>query len=186
MISFAMCGSFCTHKASLDVLHSLCSENDVLPLVSESVYCTDTRFGTAATLLLNLEETTGHTVMHTIKEAEALGPSIDSEALIICPCTGNTLGKLAHGITDTSVTMAAKAHFRCNKPVVIALASNDALGANLANLGTLLNRKNVYIVPMYQDDPIKKPHSLVADMSLTCATLGAARKGIQIRPIFLQ
>lgn len=185
MISFAMCGSFCTHRRALDVLRSLCRSFDVLPLVSETVYSTDTRFGNAASLRLELEETTGHSVIHTVKDAESLGPAIDSDALVICPCTGNTLAKLAHGITDSCVTMAAKAHLRCNKPVIIALASNDALGANLSNLGVLLNRKNVYTVPMHQDDPIKKPHSLVAEMSLTEQALDAARQGIQLRPVFL-
>lgn len=185
MISFAMCGSFCTHSASLEVLRALCRENDVLPIVSETVYESDTRFGTAAALKLCLEETTGHRVIHTVREAEVLGPDQSSECLVICPTTGNTLSKLALGITDSSVTMAAKAHLRTDRPVILAIASNDALGASLSNIATLLNRKNYYIVPMIQDDTVKKPHSLVADFSRVGDALDAARHETQLRPLFL-
>ena len=123
--------------------------------------------------------------IHTITGAEPLGPKEPLDALIICPCTGNTLAKMAMGVTDTSVTMAAKAHLRCDRPLVIVLASNDALSANLKNIGTLLQKKSVYFVPMRQDDPQKKPHSLVADFSLLPQTLEGALTGIQIRPIFI-
>lgn len=185
MISFAMCGSFCTHAASLEVLRELCRNEDVLPIVSNTVYETDTRFGTAAKLKLLLEETTGRRVIHTVTDAELLGPDQSSECLIICPTTGNTLTKLALGITDSSVTMAAKAHLRTDRPVILAIAPNDALGASLESISKLLNRKNFYIVPMLQDDTVKKPHSLVADFSRVKDALDAARQGKQLRPVFL-
>lgn len=186
MIGFAFCGSFCTHKVCLSVMERLTAEVEVLPIFSYSVFSTDTRFGTADHLKSKVESLTGKSIIHTIDEAEPLGPRIALEAMIIAPCTGNTLAKLAHGITDTPVTMAAKAHMRCGRPLVIALASNDALAANLENIALLLNRKNVYFVPLIQDDPEKKPHSLVADFSLTAETYRAALTGRQIRPIFLE
>jgi dipicolinate synthase subunit B len=123
--------------------------------------------------------------IHTVVDAEPLGPKITLDALVICPCTGNTLAKMAQGITDTAVTMAAKAHLRSDRPLVIALASNDALSANLGNIAKLLTRKNIYFVPMLQDDPNKKPHSLVADFSLIEKTLDYAMTGKQIRKLFL-
>ena len=123
--------------------------------------------------------------MHTITDAEPLGPKIALDALVICPCTGNTLAKMAQGITDTAVTMAAKAHLRGDRPLIIALASNDALSANLKNIATMLNRKHVYFVPMNQDDPQKKPHSLVADFSLLRPTFDAAMRGEQYQKIFI-
>ena len=124
-------------------------------------------------------------MIHSIVEAEPLGPKSPLEALVICPCTGNTLAKMANGITDTAVTMAAKAHLRSDRPLVIALASNDALSANLKNIGQLLTRKNVYFVPMKQDDPKEKPHSLVADFSQLAPTLEAALKGKQYQRLFV-
>ena len=127
----------------------------------------------------------GREVIHTVKDAEPLGPSIDLEALIIAPCTGNTLAKMARGITDGAVTMAAKAHLRCDRPLLIALASNDAMSANLPSVGIMLQRKNVYFVPMRQDDPEKKPHSLIADFSMISEALKAMRTGRQLRPLFL-
>ena len=185
MIGFAMCGSYCTHATSLRALERLLEKGyDVLPIVSENVYKTDTRFGKAAELLEKLERLCGHECIHTVVDAEPLGPTAPLESLILCPCTGNTLAKMANGITDTSVTMAAKAHLRSNRPLVIALASNDAMSANLGNIALLLNRKSVYFVPMRQDDPNSKPHSLVADFSLIEPTLDAAMKGTQYRKIF--
>ena len=186
MIGYALCGSFCTHAASLKTLELLLAAgNDVLPIVSETAASTDTRFGTAKNLLETLEQMTGRPPITTIREAEPLGPKIPLEALIISPCTGNTLAKLAHGITDTAVCMAAKAHLRCGRPVLIALASNDALSANLGNLALLLQRKNVFFVPLSQDDPIQKPHSLVADFKKLPAAYTAMRAGKQLRPLFL-
>lgn len=185
MIGFAMCGSFCTLDKSLDVLASLCVKYDVQPIMSQITYATDTRFGTASLFRERAEALCGHKIIHTVTEAEPLGPDRPLDALVICPCTGNTLAKLAHGITDTSVCMAAKAHLRANRPLIIAAASNDAMSANLSNIATLLNRKHVYFVPMHQDDPVKKPHSLVADFSLVEPALDAALEGKQLRKLFL-
>ena len=186
MIGYALCGSFCTHSESINVLKHLVKANDVLPIVSFNAGSLDTRFGKARELIDQLEKLTGNCVITTIEDAEPLGPKIKLEGLIIAPCTGNTLAKLASGITDTPVTMAAKAHLRSNRPLVIALASNDAMSANLENIGRLLNRKNVFFVPMLQDDPYNKPHSLVADFSLTKETFDGAIRGEQIRPIFIE
>ncbi len=186
MIGYALCGSYCTHAASLLQIEGLIAHGyDLLPIVSENVYNTDTRFGKSSDLVTGLENICHHGVVHTIVDAEPLGPKISLEAMIICPCTGNTLAKLAAGITDTAVCMAAKAHLRGNRPLVIALASNDALSANLKNIATLLSRKHVYFVPMRQDDPQKKPHSLIADFSLLLPTLECALKGEQFQKIFV-
>ncbi|MBQ8208213.1 MAG: dipicolinate synthase subunit B [Clostridia bacterium] len=186
MIGYALCGSFCTFTKSLEMLKGLISKGlDIQPIMSENAYSTDTRFWIAEEFRVKIEDLCGRKIIHTIADAEPLGPKIALEALVIAPCTGNTLAKIAGGITDTSVTMAAKAHLRSDRPLVIALASNDALSANLRNIGTLLSRKHVYFVPMVQDDPEKKPHSLVADFTLLEETLTGAVKGLQIRKIFL-
>ncbi|MBE6554787.1 MAG: dipicolinate synthase subunit B [Ruminococcaceae bacterium] len=184
MIGFAMCGSFCTLRRALVEMERLTATFDVQGIVSENVYSTDTRFARAADIVDEIGELTGKSVIHSIVEAEPLGPTSPLEALIICPCTGNTLAKMANGITDSAVTMAAKAHLRGNRPLVIALASNDALSANLKNIGEMLTRKHVYFVPMKQDDPDRKPHSLVADFSLLPETLEAALAGKQYQRIF--
>ena len=186
MIGYAMCGSFCTHKASLLQLEALIERGfEVLPVMSEIVYNTSTRFGEAEALVARVEELCSRKVVHSIVDAEPLGPRIELDAMIICPCTGNTLAKLAAGITDTAVCMAAKAHLRGDRPLVITLASNDALSANMKNIAAMLNRKCVYFVPMRQDDPEKKPHSLVADFSLLYPTLEAALEGKQYRKVFI-
>jgi dipicolinate synthase subunit B len=185
-VGFAMCGSFCTHARALEKLYELVNSGfDVIPVMSENVYTTDTRFGRAKELIDRVEEICSHKVIHTIVDAEPLGPEIKLDAMLICPCTGNTLAKLAAGITDTSVCMAAKAHLRGDRPLVITLASNDAMSANMKNIATLLNRKHVYFVPMRQDDPEKKPHSLVADFELLMPTLGASLEGKQYRKVFI-
>ncbi len=186
MIGYAFCGSFCTHKKSLEQLKSLANQGyDILPIMSENVYNTDTYFGTASDLKNEVKKITGHEIIHTIVDAEPLGPKIHLDALILAPCTGNTLAKIARGITDTSVTMATKAHLRSDRPTVIALCSNDALSANLQNISILLERKNVFFVPMKQDDPNKKPHSLVAEFSLLSETLKGALCSKQVRPLFI-
>ena len=186
MIGFAMCGSYCTHKYAIEELEKLIKAgHEVIPIVSENVYSTDTRFGTAKDLQNKLYELTGREVISSIVDAEPLGPKIKLDTLIICPCTGNTLAKMAQGITDTAVSMAAKAHLRSNRTLVIALASNDALSANLKNISTMLNRKNVFFVPMTQDDPEGKPHSLVASFSLLTPTLDGALRGKQYQKIFI-
>ena len=159
MIGYALCGSFCTFQSAYNVLEMLKEKyNDVLPIMSTNAYTTDTRFGKSEEWNKKIESICQNTIIHTISGAEPLGPKIPLDALIIAPCTGNTLAKIANGITDTPVCMAAKAHLRSDRPLVIALASNDAMSANLGNIGKLLNRKNVYFVPMAQDDPVKKPH----------------------------
>ena len=185
MIGYAMCGSFCTLKQSLKILTELTQHYEVLPIMSNMTYETDTRFGTAESYIQKVEALCGHSIIHTIADAEPLGPACPLEALMIAPCTGNTLAKIARGITDTPVCMAAKAHLRSDRPLVIALASNDAMSANLGNIAILLNRKYVYFTPMRQDDPESKPHSLVADFSLAIPTLDAALDGRQLRPLFL-
>ena len=186
MIGFAMCGSYCTHRRALAELEKLVKQgHEVLPIVSENVASTDTRFGSANELRKRLYEITGREAIRTVVDAEPLGPKIKLDALIICPCTGNTLAKMAQGITDTAVSMAAKAHLRSNRTLVIALASNDALSSNLKNISAMLNRKNVFFVPMEQDDPSGKPHSLVASFDLLAPTLEAAMEGRQIQKIFV-
>lgn len=185
MIGFCFCGSFCTHKIAVEQLKVLLSCGyKIQPIMSDNVYYTDTHFGKCEDLKREVTELCGREIIHTIVDAEPLGPKTPLDAMVICPCTGNTLAKLANGITDTAVTMAAKAHLRSDRPLVITLASNDALSANLGNIGTLLNRKSVYFVPLSQDDPNKKPHSLVADFSLVLPTLELALQGKQYGRIF--
>ena len=184
-LGFALTGSFCNHRAALDVLSCLTGAWDLVPILSFHAAGTDTRFGRAADLCAEVEALAGRPPVTTIAEAERFGPSDPLDALLVCPCTGNTLAKLAHGITDTPVTMAAKAHLRTDRPVLIALASNDAMSANLGNIGTLLNRKNVWFVPMRQDDPRGKPHSLVADFTRVPKALAAMTAGHQLLPLFL-
>lgn len=185
MIGYAFCGSFCTHQKSLVQLELLLKKGyEIQPIMSECVYTTDTRFGEAETLRSRVEALCQKNIIHTIVDAEPLGPKIDLEALVICPCTGNTLAKIANGITDTAVCMAAKAQLRSDKPLIVALASNDALSANLRNIATLLSKKYVYFVPMIQDDPVAKPHSLVANFDRLPETLERALNGYQYRKVF--
>lgn len=185
-IGFALCGSFCTLRRAMETLEVVAGRySDVVPIVSETVAATDTRFGNAHDFMREMERICDRRVISTVKEAEPIGPKQLLDVLVICPCTGNTLGKLAGGITDTSVTMAAKAHLRNGRPLVIALSSNDGLGAAAPNIGTLLGRKNVYLVPFRQDDPVSKPTSLVADFSLVPETIEAALSHRQIQPLLL-
>lgn len=164
-IGYALCGSFCTHAQSMAVLETLVKTYTVVPILSEHAAYTDTRFGKAADLRQRLTMLCGRGPICTIADAEPLGPAEPLDLLVIAPCTGNTLAKLAHGITDTAVTMAAKAHLRADRPLLLALATNDALSANLGNIAVMRGRKHVYFVPLAMDDPVKKPHSLVADFS---------------------
>lgn len=157
---------------------------EVQPIMSPYVYSADTRFTVAATFRERVEAICGREIIHTVEGAEPLGPKTPLEALIIAPCTGNTLAKISAGITDTSVTMAAKAHLRADRPLLIALASNDAMSQNLPNIARLLARKSVFFVPMRQDDPEHKPHSLIADFSRIGECLEAALVGRQQRPLF--
>lgn len=186
MIGYAFCGSFCTLSHSLAALRRLRADGeDVLPIFSESVTSTDTRFWQAEEFGRAVTQLCGRDAVRTIVDAEPLGPATPLDALVISPCTGNTLAKIANGITDTAVTMAAKAHLRQDRPLLLALASNDSMAANLANISRLLLRKSVYFVPMRQDDPERKPHSLVADFTFLSDCLTAAKCGKQLRPLFL-
>lgn len=184
MTGFAFCGSFCNMGNAVGVLRTFIDRGEeILPIMSENVYHTDTRFGKAADFICEVESLCGRSIIHTIPEAEPIGPKIKLDALIICPCTGNTCAKMAHGICDTAVAMAAKAHLRNERPIVIALATNDALSLCAPNIGTLLQRKNVYFVPLSEDDPNSKPRSLVCDFGRVYDTVVAAREGKQIQPI---
>lgn len=186
MIGYALCGSFCTFNESYKCLKLLKEKyGDIIPIMSYNAFNTDTRFGDHDEWNRRIETLCGKRIISSIVDAEPLGPKVSLDALVIAPCTGNTLAKIANGITDTPVCMAAKAHLRSDRPLVIALASNDAMSANFGNIGKLINRKNVYFVPMVQDDPLKKPHSLVADFSLLDETLSKALDGKQIRKIFI-
>lgn len=186
-VGFAVCGSFCTHAKVLEALGELVKEYEtVIPIASEMSAFTDTRFGSADDLLGRLEELTGREVWYDIPSIEPIGPKKLLDVLVIAPATGNTVAKLAAGITDTAVTMAAKAHLRNGGPVVIALASNDGLSAGAKNIGELLVRKNYYFVPFGQDNAIQKPCSLVADFSKITETVDAALRGEQIQPLLLR
>ena len=185
-VGFALCGSFCTHGRALLELEKLCGEyGTVIPILSEACRRTDTRFGKAEELRAAVERLTGQKALDSIPEVEPIGPKKLLDVLVIAPCTGNTLAKLAGGVTDTAVTMAAKAHLRNGRPVVIAMATNDGLSAAARNIGELLVRKDYYFVPFGQDDPEKKPRSLVADFSRIGETIDAALEGRQLQPILL-
>lgn len=182
---FALTGSFCTFSKVIPQMKKLMDAGyEVIPIMSETSYSTDTRFGKAEDFRGEIREITGKEIISTITGAEPIGPQKLLDILVIAPCTGNTLGKLACGITDTCVTMAVKAHLRNDRPVVIAVSTNDAIGASARNIGSLFNSRNIYMVPMRQDDIIKKPTSLVADFDLITQTVNEALKGIQLQPVF--
>ena len=183
-VGFAVCGSFCTHAKAMEALEQVKARfSTVIPIVSECTAATDTRFGPAHELMREMERICDRRVISYIREAEPIGPKKLLDLLIIAPCTGNTLGKLACGITDTAVTMAAKAHLRNQRPLLIAPSTNDGLTASAPNLGALLSRKYIYFVPFGQDDPVKKPTSLVADFSLVADAAQAALEGRQLQPL---
>lgn len=185
-LGFAMCGSFCTFKLVLEELERLAKDYDITPIMSQGAAFTDTRFGKAEDFRCRVAEICGREPITTIADAEPIGPRALLDVLVIEPCTGNTLGKLANGITDTPVTMAAKAHLRNGRPLVLAVSTNDALGASARNIGTLMNAKNIFFVPMRQDSPRGKPASLVADFSETAAAIKSALEGRQTQPLLLQ
>jgi len=185
-IGFAVCGSFCTHSHALSALEQVAAQYEhVIPIVSEITASTDTRFGTAHDLMQEMERICDHRVITTVLDAEPIGPKKLLDLLVIAPCTGNTLGKLAAGITDSSVTMAAKAHQRNGRPVVVCVASNDGLSGSAPAIGQLLMRKNIYFVPFGQDDAINKPTSLIADFAQIPQTICAAFEGRQLQPVLL-
>lgn len=183
-IGFAITGSFCTHNQILSEIQKLKNNNNnVIPIITESVKNIDTRFGKASDFINSLIEITGNNPVSTLVEAEPMGPKNMIDVLVIAPCTGNTLSKLANGISDNAVTMCFKAHIRNNKPVVIGISSNDALGLNLKNIAILLQTKNIYFVPFEQDNPQNKPKSLISDYSQIKHTIDEAMQGRQIQPI---
>ena len=183
-VGFCLTGSYCTFKKTIEIIKNLAAEGfEIFPMMSENAYKTDTRFGKAADFVGQIEEITGKEVLAKIEQVENIGPKKYFDVLVIAPCTGNTLSKMANGITDTAATMAAKASLRNNIPVVINISTNDGLSGSAKNLGILLNTKNVYFVPLSQDDPIKKPASLVADFGKIKDTLIKALNNEQIEPL---
>lgn len=186
-VGFAMCGSFCTFSSVIEQMQALLKNENVniIPIMSSTAYSTDTRFGKASYFKEKIEKMTNNSIVHTIAGAEPIGPKKLLDILIIAPCTGNTLAKLANGITDSPVTLAAKAHLRNQRPVVIAVSTNDALSSSAKNIGQLMNYKNIYFVPMKQDDFSNKPTSVVADFSLIEQSMKYALEGIQIQPVLL-
>ena len=186
-IGYAICGSFCTVKQSINELKKLTEAGaDITPIMSPVVYNTDTRFAKSDDLKKSVSEFTGKEIWHTVEQTEPIGPKSLLDLLIIAPCTGNTLSKIANGVTDTSVTMAAKAHLRNNKPVLLAIATNDALSGSAQNIGKLLNTKNIYFVPFGQDDAIKKPTSIICDFSKIISAAEYALNGKQLQPILIK
>ena len=183
-IGVAMCGSFCTFSKAFEQMIKLKAAGaELTPIMSYHAATLDTRFGTAEENIMTAENICGRGVINTIPLAEPVGPKKMFDLLIVCPCTGNTMAKLAAGITDTPVTMAVKSHLRNGRPVLIATATNDALSASAKNIGTLLNIKNIYFVPFKQDDFVKKPRSAVADFSVIPEAAKAALNGRQLQPI---
>ena len=182
-VGLAMCGSFCTFEKVLTLAEGLANRYELTGILSETAAGTDTRFGKAADHMKRMEQITGKPLMTTITQAEAIGPNKLFDVLVIAPCTGNTLAKLAHGITDTAVTMAAKAHLRNGRPLCIAFTTNDGLSVTLQNVGAMLTRKNVYFVPFHQDDPNGKPNSLAANFTKLEQTFLSALDGKQLQPL---
>ena len=184
-VGFALCGSFCTFAKVFPVMELLSRDYSVTPIFSEAAYETDTRFGSAKEHIELAEEICGKPSIHTIVQAEPIGPRKLFDILLIAPCTGNTLAKLAHGIADGPVTMAAKSHLRNGRPVLIAVSTNDALGTAAENIGKLMAKQNYYFVPFRQDDPKEKPRSMVADFSAIPQALEAALEGRQFQPVII-
>ena len=185
-IGFALCGSFCTFKKAILQMENLMKSGyDILPIMSFTACATDTRFGSAKSFINEIEELTGKKIINSIESAEPIGPKKMCDLMLVCPCTGNTLGKISNGITDTPVTMAVKSHLRVLRPLLLCVATNDALGASAPNIGKLLNTKNVYFVPMSQDDPHNKPNSLVSHFELVKKSVESALLRTQYQPVFM-
>lgn len=184
-IGFALCGSFCTYETLFPVMEALAKEHELIPILSEAACSTDSRFGTAHDNLEKLKNICGCEPLTTISQVEPIGPKKMLDILVIAPCTGNTLAKLAHSIADGPVTMAAKSHLRNGRPVLVAISTNDALAGAAENIGKLLGKKHYYFVPFRQDDPQNKPTSMVADYAKLPAALDAALREQQLQPILL-
>lgn len=185
-IGFALTGSSCNFSKVFPVIADLANKGaDIYPIISQAVDTYDTRFGTADEWKNKLKEITGKELIKSIIEAEPVGPKLKLDVLVVAPCTGNTTAKLANAITDTSVTMACKAHLRNQRPLVLAIATNDGLGANAKNIGLLLNTKNIYFVPFGQDDAINKPNSLIAKFDKIEETIESAIRGEQLQPLLV-
>lgn len=186
-IGFALTGSHCTISEVIPQIKRLVDEGaKVIPIISHNLKTTDTRFGKAENWQKELMEITGHEVITTIVEAENIGPNRLLDIMVIAPATGNTISKLANAITDTAVLMAAKAHLRNMRPVIIAISTNDGLGLNSQNIGKLLSTKNIFLVPFGQDSPFKKPNSLVARMDMILDTCEYALEYKQIQPVIIE
>lgn len=184
-VGFAVCGSFCTFSRAREQMEQLTAEGmRVTPILSFCAASTDTRFGTAAEWRDRFTAATGNAPFATLTEVEPIGPKGYFDVLAVAPCTGSTLGRLANGISDTPVTLAVKSQLRRNRPVVIAVSTNDALGFSMRNIATLKNSKHIYFVPMSQDDAVNKPNSLVADFTKLSAAIHAAQVGVQLQPLF--
>ena len=184
-VGFAMCGSFCTFSNLFPVMRRLSEEYDLIPIFSQAASTVSSRFGTPEEFRARAEEICGRPPLDTIAQVEPIGPKKLLDALVIAPCTGNTLAKLSHSIADTPVTMAAKSHLRNGRPIVVAVSTNDGLAGAAENIGKLLARKHYYFVPFRQDDPVGKPTSLVADFSALPEALRLALEGKQIQPILI-
>lgn len=185
-IGYAICGSFCTFRKSIDEMKELAKMGaDLYPIMSDNAYTLDTRFGKAADFVREIEEICGKHIIHTIPQAEPIGPQKLLDVLVISPCTGNTLAKLAGGVTDTAVALAAKAHLRNARPLVLGVSTNDALAAASKNIGLLMNSKHVYFIPMSQDDPVKKPNSMVVHFDKTPEAIQCALQGRQVQPLYV-
>ena len=183
-IGFALCGSFCTYDRVFPVMELLAREHTLIPIFSEASFAVDSRFGTAAEHFETVQKICGREPIHTIAGAEPIGPKKLLDVLVIAPCTGNTLAKLAHSIADTPVTMAAKSHLRNGRPVVVAVSTNDALGASAIHIGKLMNTKHIFFVPFRQDDPENKPNSVVAHFEKIPESAAFALENRQIQPVF--
>ena len=184
-IGLAMSGSFCTYNDVFPIMEALAKEHTVIPIFSHTAYTTDSRFGTAQSHIQKAGQICGREPLHTIPQVEPIGPKKLLDALIVAPCTGNTLAKLAHSIADTPVTMAVKSHLRNGRPVLLAVSTNDGLAGAAENIGKLMGRRNYFFVPFRQDDPIQKPTSLIADFTKIPEALHAALAGVQLQPMLL-
>ncbi len=183
---FALCGSFCTFSKVIPQMKSLKEKGiHICPIMSEIAYSTDTRFGKSEDFVREIEEICSEKVIATVKDAEPIGPKKMFDILIIAPCTGNTLAKLSNGIADTSVTLAAKAHLRNRRPVLLGVSTNDALGNAAKNIGNLMNCKNIFFIPMRQDDPEEKPNSVVADFTLLYPAMMKALENTQLQSVIM-